>query len=149
MMLYDANAGGFEGYLWTLYDASHAGSHADSGQNWSRCPLRSVDWRFGDIVEFDWASIEPEIVKVLGLLSEGCKVAVHCNGCDTAGFALVLYVFLRHLHEKEQALQVMSNMHPDLAQFDQAKAEFYTSQLLAKVALQPHQTDSEAASAEA
>ena len=40
-------------------------------------------------------------------------------------------------------------MHPDLGQFDQTKAEFYTSHLLAKVALQLHQTDSEAASAEA
>ena len=99
--------------------------------------------------EFDWASIETEMVKVSGLLSEGRKVAVHCKGCDTAGFALVLYVFLRQLHEKEQALQVMSKMHPDLGQFDQTKAEFYTSHLLAKVALQLHQTDSEAASAEA
>ena len=148
MMLYDYDVS-HPGYLWTLYDASHPGSHADSGQYWSQCPLRPVDWRFGHVVEFDWASIEPEIVKVLGLLSEGCKVAVHISGCDTAGFALVLYVFLRHLHDKEQASQVLSNIHPHLAVFDQAKAEFYTSQLLAKVALQPHQTDSEAASAEA
>ena len=64
--------------------------------------------------EFDWASIETEMVKVSGLLSEGRKVAVHCKGDDTAGFALVLYVFLRRLHSKEQALQVMSVMHPVL-----------------------------------
>ena len=75
--------------------------------------------------EFDWASIETEMVKVSGLLSEGSRVAVHCKGDDTAGFALVFYVFLRPLHSPEQALQVMSVMHPDLGKFNQSKAERY------------------------